>query len=146
MSESEISDIKKEFEIIENSSFTHDPGNINTFYYDFVENPFSIIYFYYFDEKLVGYLDFWITFDSATINKIAILPDFRRKGIAEKLMNKMFDDIRKECGQESFVSLEVRKSNVVAQSLYSKLGFSTYTTKVGYYSNGEDALGMGRMV
>jgi N-terminal acetyltransferase B complex catalytic subunit len=40
-----------------------------------------------------------------------------------------------------FVDLFVRKSNELAITLYSKLGYSTYRRVIGYYSGQEDALG-----
>lgn len=71
------------------------------------------------------------------IFSIGVLPDFRRRGIASALlaisMDKMF---RKGC-KELF--LEVRVSNIPAQSLYRKFNFKIVARIPAYYADGEDA-------
>ncbi len=43
----------------------------------------------------------------------------------------------------SWITLEARESNVVAQNLYRKYGFTTVSTRRAYYSdNGENAVVM----
>ena len=129
---------------LEQNSFKNHAFDVNKLEYDFIENPFSIIYLYYVDDKLVGYLDYWVTFDSATIFRIGVDQNIQRKGIGSKLMQKMIDDIKENYGDVFFISLEVRKSNLKAQGLYSKFDFFSYTTKQNYYEDGEDAILMGR--
>ena len=40
-----------------------------------------------------------------------------------------------------FVDLFVRASNAVAVGMYERLGYTVYRRVLGYYANGEDALG-----
>ena len=84
-----------------------------------------------------------ITFNSATISQIAVTKSYRHQGLALKLMAQMFLDLPKD-GDEvvEFVTLEVRKSNVAAISLYKKCGFEIIVDKKAYYPDGEDALYM----
>lgn len=73
---------------------------------------------------------------------IAVLPEYRHKGIGTALLTQCLKNLE-ECGvKECF--LEVRASNEVAKSLYSKLGFTSVGRMGGYYFDGEDALIMSR--
>ena len=106
----------------------------NTFY---KENEFSKTLIIMDDDKLVGYINYWILFDHAEINKICVDDEYRRKGYASLLMEKAFEAFKKaECLS---ISLEVRVSNISAQKLYEKFGFVTVVVKKEYYQNGEDA-------
>ncbi|MDK2992536.1 MAG: [ribosomal protein S18]-alanine N-acetyltransferase [Clostridiales bacterium] len=89
--------------------------------------------------RVVGYIGMWLVIDEAHITNVAVHPDYRHRGIGEKLMRymmKMAVDIG-----ISRMTLEVRKSNIVAQKLYKKLGFEESGIRKGYYlSNNEDAI------
>lgn len=131
----------KELKVIEDESFVP-PYTIDQLLYELKENPVSN-YLVCVDEKndkVVGFLDYWITFDSATICQIAVLEKYRNHGIASNLIEEMIKDLKAH--DVEFLTLEVRKSNVKATKLYEKNGFLLITTKVGYYSDGEDALYM----
>ena len=144
MSHEEFVDLSKSLDKLEQNSFNKRAFDVSKLEYEFVENPFSIIYLYFIDDNLVGYLDYWVTFDSATIFRIGVDENVQKQGIGSKLMNKMIEDIKINYGEVFFISLEVRKSNIKAQKLYSKFDFFEYTTKQNYYEDGEDALLMGR--
>jgi ribosomal-protein-alanine N-acetyltransferase len=68
---------------------------------------------------------------------IAVMPQNRRKGVAQALITKGLDGMRYYKAKQCF--LEVRVTNDVAVSLYKKLGFEVTRTINGYYSDGEDA-------
>jgi ribosomal-protein-alanine N-acetyltransferase len=88
---------------------------------------------------VVGYGGLWLMVDEAHISTIATHPDWRRRGIGELLLLAMIDGAA-EIGA-NIVTLEVRVSNVAAQTLYRKYGFEIAGRRKGYYSdNGEDAL------
>lgn len=74
---------------------------------------------------------------------IAVLPEYRNRGIASSLLGKAMDALKNEYGCEE-VFLEVRVSNSPAISLYEKLGFSKVSTSRRYYLDGEDAYIMAR--
>jgi [ribosomal protein S18]-alanine N-acetyltransferase len=88
---------------------------------------------------ILGYGGFWLMVDEAHISTIAAHHDWRRRGIGELLLVSMID-AGAEIGAH-MVTLEVRLSNLNAQSLYRKYGFEVTGRRKGYYSdNGEDAL------
>ena len=68
---------------------------------------------------------------------IAVLPQTRRKGIAEALIKKALEGMEYYKAKQCF--LEVRVTNEAGTSLYKKLGFEITRTVNGYYSDGEDA-------
>lgn len=70
--------------------------------------------------------------------KIAVMPDFQKRGIATNLISKLANDMR-DLGATKII-LEVRKSNNSAQKFYEKLKIKIITTRKNYYSNGEDAI------
>lgn len=68
---------------------------------------------------------------------IAVLPQYRRRGIAHALISKALEGMQYYKAKQCF--LEVRVTNDIAISLYKKLGFEVTRTINGYYSDGEDA-------
>jgi ribosomal-protein-alanine N-acetyltransferase len=74
---------------------------------------------------------------------IAVLPEYRRRGIATALMLRAMDTMKNKYGA-SEVYLEVRVSNEPAIRLYEKLGFTKVRILRGYYLDGEDAYLMAR--
>src|SRR5665647_2314765 len=68
---------------------------------------------------------------------IAVMPQSRRKRVAQALINRALEGMHYYKAKQCF--LEVRVTNDVAVSLYKKLGFEITRTLSGYYSDGEDA-------
>jgi [ribosomal protein S18]-alanine N-acetyltransferase len=94
-------------------------------------------------EQLGGYLIVSRYVDAWHIMNIAVSPDFRRRGIATALLERLFEltDDRSRRGY----TLEVRVSNDGAIRLYERLGFIARGIRRGYYTdNREDALIMWR--
>ncbi len=77
------------------------------------------------------------------IISIAVLPEYRRRGIATSLMKAAMESLKKVYGC-SEVYLEVRVSNTPAIRLYEKLGFKVIRVIKFYYADGEDAYMMAR--
>ncbi|KAI9219334.1 acyl-CoA N-acyltransferase [Blastocladiella britannica] len=76
------------------------------------------------------------------ITSLSVMRNYRRLGLAEKLMRQSVDAMKSVFGAE-FVSLHVRVSNVAARHLYERtLKFEVLDTEVKYYADGEDALWM----
>ncbi|HEX6100221.1 MAG TPA: ribosomal protein S18-alanine N-acetyltransferase [Thermoanaerobaculia bacterium] len=94
------------------------------------------------DGLLVGYLFAMWIFDEMHVNKIAVDPNVRRRGIADALMARCFEFAR-EHGVES-ISLEVRQSNEGAQAFYRHLEFEAAYLRPRYYPDGEAAVVMMR--
>lgn len=112
--------------------------------YEIKENPCAHIYLATIDEEIVGYLDFMITFNSATISRICVLGEERRKGIAQALLDKMFAICGEQTEKVEWITLEVRKDNEPAIKLYEKNRFEKITIKKNYYDDGTDAIYMVR--
>ncbi len=86
--------------------------------------------------EIVGYIVGNCQKDKLTIISIAVLPEFRRRGIGTALIKEL---IRKNTGSVRKVELQVRISNLPAISLYQKLGFTLIRRLPFYYRDGEDA-------
>jgi ribosomal-protein-alanine N-acetyltransferase len=81
----------------------------------------------------------WLAFDEAHITTIGVDPEHRGRGLGELLLLGMVDAALARGAR--WLTLEVRVSNVAAQTLYRKYGFSVRGSRKRYYSdNNEDAL------
>ena len=114
--------------------------------YELKENPVAELYVAVKDEEVLGYIDFMITFDSATISRIAVNDLARRQGIGQALIDKMVAVCKRQKDPVSFITLEVRPSNTAALALYTKNEWKQVTIKKGYYDDGEDAIYMVRSI
>ena len=127
---------------IEQSCFL-DPYPKKQLEYEFKENPLNKILVALVDDQIVGFIDFMITFNSATIIQVAVLNEYRKKGIASSLLKEMENTFPKDLDDVvETVTLEVRKSNEAALKLYEKNGYEFVVEKKHYYPNGEDAIYM----
>ena len=91
------------------------------------------------DASIVGYGGFWMMLDEGHICTLGVHPDWRRRGVGELLLSHMIGQAA-SLGA-NLVTLEVRVSNLGAQQLYQKYGFSVTGLRKSYYSdNNEDAL------
>ncbi len=124
----------------------HDPWPLEQVIYERKENPTANLYSAVIDDEVVGYIDFFITFDSASIARICVANEYRRNGIAKALIDKMVDVCKKQEEPVDNITLEVRESNEAAIKLYEKNGFEYITKKKMYYSDGEDAIYMVRCI
>jgi len=88
---------------------------------------------------IIGFTSMWIMADEAHITNIAVRQSHQRQGIGELLLMSIID-LAIEL-KASIVTLEVRVSNLTAQSLYQKYGFAQVGLRHNYYTdNREDAL------
>ena len=137
--EPDISDIKKASEI-EAKNFTH-PWR----YEDFLkqsEDKNSMFLVAKQRDSVIGYISVSTVLDEASINTIAVKKESRRQGSAERLINEVVKRLRESC---AFLTLEVRKSNTAAVSLYEKLGFEVVGERPRFYRDpDEDAILMTR--
>ncbi len=130
---------------IENLCFIH-PYKEKDLVYEMKENPVSNVWVIEYSnaslglKQIVGFVDYWVTFDSGTICQIAVHPDIQRSGVGSELMNEVKKDAFAK--KVKTITLEVRESNEKAINFYKKHGFKISHKKEGYYSNGEDAIYM----
>jgi len=80
---------------------------------------------------IIGFAGFWVMADEAHIITIAVREAYRRQGIGELLLMSIIS-LATEL-KAHIVTLEVRASNTVAQSLYSKYGFTHVGMRRDYY-------------
>ncbi len=80
----------------------------------------------------------------ARVLMLAVSPEYRRRSLGLKLMG----ELNGNCIQRGIdtVILEVRKSNRDAILFYEQQGFSVYGEIHEFYSNGEDAFKMMRVL
>ena len=94
-------------------------------------------------ERLIGYVVNSRYVDAWHVMNVAVDPDYRRRGIATLLLERVFELTKDD--QRRGYTLEVRVSNGDAIHLYEKLGFVRQGIRRGYYTdNREDALIMWR--
>ncbi len=93
------------------------------------------------EDAIVGYAGMWVILDEAHVTTIAVDPAYRGQHIGERLLLGLIDAALGRGAR--WMTLEVRRSNDVAQTLYKKYGFREIGVRKGYYSdNREDAIVM----
>ena len=86
-----------------------------------------------------GYIGFWIVFEELHVLNVAVHPDWRRRGVATRLVHTVFEMAIAKGVIRAL--LEVRASNLPAQQLYARFGFQPIARRSGYYTQpSEEAL------
>lgn len=89
--------------------------------------------------RIVGMIVVWLILDEAHVATLAVHPDYRRRGIGQRLLANALLGAQKEGATLSY--LEVRRTNSAAQALYERFGFQVDGVRPRYYvDNGEDAI------
>jgi ribosomal-protein-alanine N-acetyltransferase len=128
----------QEIMTIEKLSFTI-PWSQNSITREITKNDFANYICAKIGDQIVGYAGMWIICKEGHITNIAVHPEFRRVGVGARLINGLIEIAQKN--GVSSITLEVRKSNFVAQRLYRRFGFKESGSRKAYYSdNGEDAI------
>ena len=126
-------------EILDISSLSFSICWSKSSYMQELNNPVAKYFVAKVDNKVVGFAGTWIVLDEAHITNIAIHPNYRKQGIASKLLEELLS----YCKSQGCVAytLEVRKSNIAAKALYEKYNFKQEGIRKGYYEdNKEDAI------
>ena len=96
-------------------------------------------------QKVKGFIAARLVADELHINNVAVTHNYRRLGIAKKLLETALDEAGRMGAQIAF--LEVRVGNTPAQALYARCGFRVTGRRPGYYTQPlEDALVMSRAI
>jgi [ribosomal protein S18]-alanine N-acetyltransferase len=123
---------------VERASFPV-PWPANAFRHELTQNKNAHYIVAKEGEHIVGYAGLWLSLDEAHITTFAVLPQYRRRKIGERMLLSLFERAEK-LGAE-WLTLEVRASNLPAQRLYEKYGFRPAGVRRRYYSdNNEDAI------
>jgi len=89
------------------------------------------------DEEIVGFIFVMTSQGTGHVTTIGVAPEHRRRGLAQKMLRHVEEALQKR--EIATVSLEVRVSNIAAQSLYRDAGYTIVQRLNNYYNNGEDA-------
>ncbi len=129
---------------VENASFP-DPWSEESFREAFRSEQTTM--YGAFDEEgaLVGFACLFVIGEEAELFDIAALPDRRRLGVGQALMDRMLGDCETRGVKDMY--LEVRVSNAAARGLYEKNGFVPQGVRRRYYTAPtEDAVIMKRSI
>ena len=125
-------------QLVENASFPV-PWPANAFRHELTQNKNAHYIVAREGDRIIAYAGLWLALDEAHITTFAVLPEYRRRRIGERLLVRLFD-MATELKAE-WLTLEVRASNFPAQRLYEKYGFHAAGIRRRYYSdNNEDAI------
>ncbi len=126
---------------IERDSFTS-PWSAEEITREVTGNGKSYVAVAEIDGEPVGYADMWIVAGEAQLFNIVVDPAYRGNEIGLRLLSHMLKVAAATC---NVITLEVRRSNVPAISLYLKSGFRQTGLRKNYYrDNNEDAVLMDR--
>jgi len=93
------------------------------------------------DGRVLGYSACWTVIDQSELGNVAVAPEARGRGIGGALVDAVVERVKERGAHELF--LEVRESNLVAQSIYRDRGFAVVGRRRSYYAQPtEDALVM----
>ena len=106
---------------------------------DEMDKENSVFLMAFESENPIGYVGLSVVFDEGYMGNLAVVENYRRKGVGRALMNELLT-----CCENldlAFATLEVRPSNTPAVSLYKSLGFEEAGRRKNYYKEPlEDAL------
>jgi [ribosomal protein S18]-alanine N-acetyltransferase len=92
------------------------------------------------DNLPCGFLCRWLVADELHILNIAVHPAHRHTGIGTRLIEETIGEAKAKHTQ--VITLEVRRANLSARSLYRKFNFQERRLRKNYYAPGEDAIVM----
>jgi ribosomal-protein-alanine N-acetyltransferase len=88
---------------------------------------------------VLGFAGLWLMAGEAHIINLAVRPEYQHQGIGELLLNCLIETSMEL--KADLITLEVRVSNLSAQRLYNKYGFTHRGLRHAYYiDNREDAV------
>jgi ribosomal-protein-alanine N-acetyltransferase len=92
-------------------------------------------------DEIVVYGGIWVILEDSHVTTIAVHPERRGQRYGEEMLVHLLHQAIERGA--SWITLEARESNVIAQNLYRKYGFTIVSTRRAYYSdNGENAVVM----
>lgn len=123
---------------IEKNAFTT-PWTRESFLLEITKNQLARYIVAEMENIVVGYGGIWLILDEGHITNIAVDTDYRKMGAGKSLVEGLIDICIE--GNIGSMTLEVRESNIDAQSLYKKYGFIEAGIRPRYYSDdNEDAI------
>ena len=120
---------------IENLCYTT-PWSFNSFKHE-IENCDAILKVAVSNSQIIGYVCIRTMLDMTHLMNIAVLPEFRRRGIGKMLFGNAIGEL-KRLQPNTKLTLEVRQSNTAAVRFYEKFGFNVTGKRTKYYKEPED--------
>ncbi len=109
----------------------------DAFYNELNTNKLAHYFVGRMEAEIVAYGGIWAILEDAHITTIAVAELHRGRGYGEAMLLRLVDEAITQGA--SWMTLEVRESNTVAQGLYRKYGFTTVTSRKGYYSDNDES-------
>ena len=101
------------------------------------ENPLSVTVTHCVNGRLAAFALGRVVAGEGELYQIGTLSEFRRRGIAEKLLIDLHNKMREKNAAVCF--LEVRSKNTAAIALYEKCGYERISIRKNYYPD-DDAI------
>ena len=97
-----------------------------------IENENTHLYIALADGTVAGYMGVQIFSGEGSVTNVATLPEYRRKGVAKALIERVLQN------EMDFLTLEVRESNAPAIALYESIGFERVGVRPHFYRNPDE--------
>ncbi|MBQ3434485.1 MAG: ribosomal protein S18-alanine N-acetyltransferase [Selenomonadaceae bacterium] len=97
-----------------------------------IENENTHLYIALADGTVAGYMGVQIFSGEGYVTNVATLPEYRRKGVAKALIERVLQN------EMDFLTLEVRESNAPAIALYESIGFERVGVRPHFYRNPDE--------
>jgi ribosomal-protein-alanine N-acetyltransferase len=109
----------------------------DAFYNELSTNKLARYFVGRLEDRVVGYGGIWVILEDSHITTLAVDPEYRGRRFGEVLLLRLIDEAIEHGA--AWMTLEVRESNMIAQRLYRKYGFTTVTMRTGYYSDDNES-------
>ena len=97
-----------------------------------IENENTHLYIALADGTVAGYMGVQIFSGEGYVTNVATLPEYRRKGVAKALIERVLQN------EMDFLTLEVRESNAPAIALYESIGSERVGVRPHFYRNPDE--------
>ena len=109
---------------------------------DFLNNPFSHYLLFIEDNKIIGFINYYLIYDRIEIADFNVLEDYQNKKVGTKLLEFLINKYQNNINN---ITLEVRSDNYKAINLYEKMHFIKKAIRKNYY-DGVDGILMERFM
>ena len=106
---------------------------------DLLSNPFSHYLLFVLDNKIVGYINYYVIYNRLEIANFDVLEEYQNNHIGSKLLDYLINKYR----NLENITLEVKENNSKAIHIYEKMGLKKVSIRKGYY-DGIDGILMER--
>lgn len=87
--------------------------------------------------KVIAYVGISVVFDTADVLLVAVVEEYRRRGVAKTLLNRSLASARENGAERAMLEVDVK--NTAAIACYLGSGFEKIAERKNYYGEGKDA-------